>query len=112
VKRFLVLYRSSIPASEMMANATPEQARAGMEAWGRWMQEVGDAIVDPGAPLGGGQQVTGESASTSTSDVTGYSVVQADSAEQAAGLFRQHPHFMTPAETSIDVLEALPMPGS
>jgi hypothetical protein len=26
-------------------------------------------------------------------------------------LFREHPHFMTPAETSIEVLEVLPMPG-
>jgi hypothetical protein len=111
VKRFLVLYRSSTPAREMMANATPEQAKAGMDAWVGWMQQAGDAIVEPGAPVGGGTQLADGSASESTSDVTGYSIVQAESADDAAGLFREHPHFMTPAETSIEVLEVLPMPG-
>jgi hypothetical protein len=112
VKKFLVLYQSSVPAREMMANATPEQAKAGMDAWTEWMQRAGDAIVDIGAPLGGGSQVTEGSTSVSTSDVTGYSIVQADTADDAARLLQQHPHFMTPAETSIEVLEALPMPGT
>ena len=31
--RFMVLYLSSTSAREQMANATPEQAEAGMAAW-------------------------------------------------------------------------------
>jgi hypothetical protein len=48
VKRFLVLYKSSTPASEMMAASTPEQIQAGMEDWQRWSAKAGDAIVDLG----------------------------------------------------------------
>jgi hypothetical protein len=33
MKKFLVLYRAPISAREQMAKATPEQAKAGMDAW-------------------------------------------------------------------------------
>jgi hypothetical protein len=93
VKRFLVLYRSSTPAREMMANATPEQAKAGMDAWTGWMQQAGDAIVEPGAPVGGGTQLADGSASESESHVTGYSIVRAESADDAAGPLSRAPAF-------------------
>lgn len=111
MKRFLVLYRSSMSMSEMMGGTTPEQRQAGMEAWMAWMKEAGDALVDPGAPIGAGHQVNDGATSASKSDVTGYLIVQAESAENAAKLFERHPHFMTRAETSI-VHEAMPTPGS
>src|SRR5262249_29440154 len=109
--KFLVLYNSSVPAAEMMANVTPEQAQAGMETWTAWARKWGSAIADMGSPVGNGQRVTGESVSQGPSEVTGYSIVEADTAEAAAQMFVGHPHFLTPADTSIDVLEALPMPG-
>ncbi len=31
MKKFLVLYKSSVPAAEQMSKASPEQMRAGME---------------------------------------------------------------------------------
>jgi hypothetical protein len=52
VKKYLVLYKSSTPAAEMMASATPEQMQAGMEDWNRWTQKAGGAVVDLGSPLG------------------------------------------------------------
>jgi hypothetical protein len=36
MKKFLVLYRAPISAREQMAKATPEQAKAGMDAWMGW----------------------------------------------------------------------------
>jgi hypothetical protein len=50
VTKFLVLYRSPVPAREQMASATPEQAQAGMEAWQAWAQKAGSSIADLGAP--------------------------------------------------------------
>jgi hypothetical protein len=32
MNKYLVLYHSSVPAREQMAQATPEQAKAGMDA--------------------------------------------------------------------------------
>jgi hypothetical protein len=100
MKRFLVLYRSSVSAADQMAAATPEQAEAGMAAWMEWAERNRDAIVELGSPLGG------------DSDVSGYSIVQAESRDAAAALFEDHPHLRMPGGSSIELLEFLPLPGS
>jgi hypothetical protein len=99
MKKFLVLYRSSVSAADQMAAATPEQAEAGMNAWMDWSERNRDAIVELGSPLGG------------DSDVSGYSIVQAESKDAAAELLEDHPHLRMPGDSSIELLEFLPMPG-
>ena len=51
MKKFLVLYQSTVPTSEQMKNATPEQAKAGMDAWMSWAGRAGSGIVDMGSPV-------------------------------------------------------------
>jgi hypothetical protein len=51
MKKFLVLYKSSVPATQQMASATPEQMKAGMDLWKTWAQQANKAIVDLGRPL-------------------------------------------------------------
>jgi len=92
--KFMVLYRSSTSARDQMANATPEQMKAGMEAWMQWAGQAGDAVVDLGAPLA----------------PAGYSIMQADSAGALGGVLDGHPHLSMPGN-SIEVLEMLSMPG-
>jgi hypothetical protein len=111
LKRFVVLYNSSISAQEQMANSTPEQRQAGMEAWMAWAQKAGDAIVDLGAPLQAANRVSGNGVAQSDSQASGYSLLQGNSAEEIDGLLKEHPHLQMPG-ASIDVLEALPVPGS
>ena len=41
---FLVLYNSPVPAAEMMAQVTPQQAQAGMDAWNAWAEKNGERI--------------------------------------------------------------------
>ena len=112
MKKFLVLYRSSVSASDQMAAATPEQAEAGMAAWMAWAQQNKDAIIEPGSPLGRGAHVADGAVSKSDVDVSGYSIVQAESKDAAAELFRDHPHLGMPADSSIELLEFLPLPGA
>lgn len=109
--KYLVLYKTTVPPEEMMANSTPEQMEAGMQAWMEWAQRTGDALLDMGSPLGHGQRVTADGASDGGAHVGGFSVLQADSADDATALVKDHPHFMTPGEPSILVLEYLPVPG-
>jgi len=108
VKRFLVLYQSSVPAVEAM-KAPPEQMKAGFELWAKWMEKAKKAIVDGGAPLASPFPVKGGAAG-SAAKVTGYSVVQAASREEVERLFEGHPHFHAPG-AAIEVLEFIPMPG-
>jgi hypothetical protein len=97
--KFLVLYRSPLSARAQMANATPEQAEAGMQAWQVWAQQAGSAIVDLGAPLNG------------DGDVTGFSILQADSCPSLDEVLADHPHRHMPG-AEIDVLEFTAPPGS
>jgi hypothetical protein len=106
--KFMILYRSSTTAREQMANATPEQMKAGMDAWMAWAGKAGEAVVDLGAPLGSSGHV-GAGASAAA-DLSGYSVLQADSAQAVEAVLDGHPHLEMPG-SSIEVLEILSMPG-
>jgi hypothetical protein len=108
MKKFLVLYRSPVPARELMTSATPEQAKAGMDAWMGWAKQAGDGIVDLGAPLGEGKRVEG---AAGDGQITGFSILQADSEDAVSELLRDHPHLGTPGGASIEVHEFLALPG-
>jgi hypothetical protein len=108
--KFVVLYNSPVSAAEMMAQATPEQAQAGMDAWMAWAKKNGDSLIDLGQPLGSSKRVSPGSVSEGSTQASGYSIVQAESLEAAAKMLEDHPHLQTPGG-SIDVLECLSIPG-
>lgn len=58
---------------------TPEEQEAVMAAWMNWFGELGEAVVDGGAPFGASAAVGGEV----TAALTGYSIVTADSLDDA-----------------------------
>lgn len=99
MKKFLVLYRSTVGAREQMKNATPEQAKAGMDMWMQWAGKAGAAIVDLGSPVDGG-----------ATDIGGYSILQAESTTELDKVLDGHPHTMMPGN-SIETLEFLALPG-
>lgn len=108
MKKFVVLYLAPTSAEQQMSSATPEQAKAGMEAWMKWAASAKAAIVDMGAPLGKASSL-GEGAPEPRA-VAGYSLMQAESAEAVRALLAAHPHLLQPG-FSIEVHEALPLPG-
>jgi hypothetical protein len=101
---YLVLYRSQTTASEQMAQNTPEQAQAGMEAWMSWAQQAGDAVVDLGTPL----EVI-EAGGDSGDPIGGYSLLQAESPEALGKVLENHPHKAMGG--TIETLECLQVPG-
>jgi hypothetical protein len=105
--KFMVLYRSSASARDQMASATPEQMKAGMEAWMQWTGKAGEAVVDLGAPLAPAAHV---GPGSGAGEISGYSIMQADSAEALGGVLDGHPH-LSMTGNSIEVLEMLSMPG-
>jgi hypothetical protein len=110
LKRFLVLWNSSVPASEQMARATPEQVKAGMGACMAWVQSAGDAAVDLGAPMQAPAMISFNGAAGNDSQATGYSLLQGNSRDNIDALLADHPHLKMPG-SSTDVFEALPVPG-
>jgi hypothetical protein len=108
--RFVAIYRVPRSTLEQMAKATPEQMKSGMDAWMRWAKRNERAMLDLGSPLGKTKQITAQGIADTANDITGYSIVEADSLDAAAELFEGHPHLQLPG-ASVDVLECRPIPG-
>jgi hypothetical protein len=71
-KFVLVFKGGSIPQTE-------EEQKRVMDAWTAWFGGLGDSVVDMGNPFGASAAVNGGS----TSGLTGYSIVSADSLDDA-----------------------------
>ncbi len=110
MKKYLVLYKAPTSGFEQMKKSTPEQQKAGMDAWMAWGKKAAASIVDMGAPLGASLRVTKGGPSPSTNDLGGFSILQAESKEALAETLKGHPHFMMP-DGFIEVIEYMPMPG-
>ncbi len=107
MNKYLLLYRSTVSAQDQMANATPEQAQAGMDAWMVWGDKAGSAITDMGSPAQTVATIGGDPAASDF--VGGYSLMEAETTEALTALLDGHPHLMVPGN-AIEVCELLPMP--
>src|SRR5215471_10756882 len=85
---FLVTYHGG---SEMPPS--PEARDQMMAAFGAWVASMGDALIDPGSPLGPSKVVSPEG--TRDGDfggkIGGYSLIKAGDLEAAVGLVKAHP---------------------
>lgn len=118
-KKFLAIYIGSVSAneksklkSEMSEEGRQEIEKAGMDAWGKWVMKNQDSIVDYGTPLGKTKRVNSDGARDIENLDVAYIIVQAESLEDAAKLFVDHPHFTIFPGDSIEVMECLSMPGA
>jgi hypothetical protein len=112
MKKFLVLYKASTEAFQQMKATTPEQQKAGTEAWMTWSKKAASSIVDMGGPLGKSVRVAkGGTATPVVNDLGGYSIMQAESKEALAASMKEHPHFQMP-DGSIEIIELMPIPGA
>ncbi|NOR61164.1 MAG: hypothetical protein GQ535_01555 [Rhodobacteraceae bacterium] len=72
----------------------PDSKEAGEAArgrWMKWMQDLGDNIVNFGTPFKGGTIVSADG-STRDGGLSGYSVVKAENAEAALAIAKACPH--------------------
>ena len=109
-KFFLLYLAAPSTIDKMMADSTPEQRKAGMDAWMGWMKKHEKALVDMGAPLGKTKRVTAAGATSVRNEVTGYTIVEAESHDAAVAMLAGHPHLGMPG-AYIDVLSVTPIPG-
>lgn len=80
------------------------------EAWGKWFGELGDKLVDGGNPFAEGGQAVHQGGVMPIQDkpVTGYSIINADSMEEATELAKSCP-LVSQKDAAVCVYEALPM---
>jgi hypothetical protein len=110
MKKYLALYMASGADFErMMREATPERQKQGMEEWHRWATRHQSEIVELGAPLGKTKKVTRGGVENLRNEIGGYSIVQANSHDEAAKIFSDSAHFMMPGSW-IEVMEIKEIP--
>ncbi len=105
-----MIYHSARSATEQARRVSPEGMKRIMDSWTAWAERCGSALVDPGAPLMGGQKLTKSGSSASDKNVIGYSILQAEDMEGAKALLEGHPYFEDPADDEIEVHESMPLP--
>jgi hypothetical protein len=73
--------------------ASPEEGRKGMEKWKAWLTNLGDAVVNPGTPLGKSKMVTeaGVTDYSGPDSLTGFSIVKADNLDAALEIAKACP---------------------
>ena len=116
MKKFVALYQMPASAIDAWRTTTSDddkkKAQAEMmHAWMKWMQDNQASIIEPGGPLGKTKRITGTGPSDVRNDLTGYTIVQAETHEAAAKIFNGHPHFRMPQAT-VELMELLPIPGA
>ncbi|HZO95849.1 MAG TPA: hypothetical protein VFB42_00605 [Gaiellaceae bacterium] len=86
---------------------TPESEEEGkrlMAAWQGWLAGLGDAAVDRGNPFGASASASGGA----TSGISGYTIVEAGSLDEAVGKTRGCP-LLEGGRGNVEVYEAIPM---
>ncbi|MEW2430719.1 hypothetical protein AB0877_22145 [Micromonospora sp. NPDC047644] len=107
--RFLALFHGAADEAGK-ADLTEQQQTDFINAWASWAQANEKAIVDPGAPLNAKKLVTAQGVEDVTDSLTGYTIVEAGSHDEAVQIFAGHPHLGLFAGNSIAVLECPPPP--
>lgn len=118
MKKFMAVYIGTADGFERSGwNALDPEARKarqklGMDAWMNWGKSHAGAIVEMGTPLGKTKRVAANGITDYKNNLTGYTIVEAETHEAAAKIFENHPHFTIFPGDSVEVVECLPMPGS
>ena len=72
---------------------SPEEGAKLMEKWQNWMGDLGDSLVNGGAPVGQSRTLSSDGITENggANPLSGYTIIQADSADQAAELAKGCP---------------------
>lgn len=87
----------------------PAVREQSMAAWNAWFSEIGSSLVDRGAPTGAAKTVapSGSVSDGGSRAITGYSVITADSIDNAIAAAKMCPWLENGG--SVDVYEAIEM---
>jgi hypothetical protein len=106
--RFLAVYTMkpedvasfrSLPKAEQDAIDT-----IGVAAWEAWQERNAASILDAGGMVGKTTRITRDGVANAVNTICGYLVVEAQSADDAARLFEDHPHIGIFPGDGVDIM--------
>jgi hypothetical protein len=111
MKKFVAIYMAPIAEMDKLrANSTPERMKEVDDSWMKFAKSHEKSLVDRGSPTGKNKRVTKDKVQDVKNEVLGYSVVQAETHEDAAKIFKDAPNLQIPG-AYVEVLEFFQMPG-
>ena len=114
---FLAIFLGSKNNPKMKAwDAMPEQEQKtkmqeGIAAWHAWVEKNKASIVEMGGPLGKTKRIAPSGIEDIGNEMSGFTVVRADSHEAAAKMFEKHPHFTIFPGEAVEIMPVMPIPG-
>jgi hypothetical protein len=114
--KFMALYVGSPEAfarsgwNDLDEKTRKEREIQGMTAWGEWQEKNKGKAADEGSPLGKTKRVDAKGVSDISNKVAGYIIVEAESHDEAAKLFLNHPHFTIFPGDAVEIMPCNPMP--
>jgi hypothetical protein len=110
MKKFVALYTAPVAAmDEIRRTRSPERMKEFNDSWMKWVKSHEKSFVDVGSPTGKNKRVSKDAIQDVKNEVLGYSVVQAETHEEAAKIFQDSPNLQIPG-AYIEVLEYVEMP--
>jgi NAD(P)-dependent dehydrogenase (short-subunit alcohol dehydrogenase family) len=114
MKNYLAVFLGSQAAMAQHMAQDPavlkETDKKGFDAWMKWAQDHQADIVNMGSPLGRTKVVNKAGITDTRNEMGAWCVVQANSHEEAAKMFENHPHFMIFPGDRVEVMEMMPIP--
>lgn len=91
--------------------ATPEEGQAHMEKWKAWLAGLGEAVINPGSPLGASKLVTSDGTKDDDGSfaMMGFSVVSADSLDAAVAMAEACPYVEIGGTLKVAELKSMKM---
>ena len=106
--RFLAVYtmqQDAVTSFRRLPKAEQDAIdAAGLKRWTEWQSANAAAIVDQGGMVGKTTRVTKDGIAPATNQFCGYLIVEAETAEAAASLFENHPHFSVFPGDGVDIM--------
>jgi len=108
MSKFMLIYKGE---ATDLADMSPDDAAAVLSKWRSWMDKVGPALSDVGAPFGAGKSVVDDGSTGAAISLTGFSIIEAASLADAQDLADGHPYLSEgKGNYSIEIYEMLPAP--
>ena len=107
---FIVLYFASKSAQDKCKDMSPDEMSKMMEAWMKWVKNCGEHLVDMGSMLSNCKHLDTTGSTSSSSEVCGYSIMQADNIAKIEELLKENPHLGMGDGVHVEIHEKMPLP--
>lgn len=108
MKKFVLHYHG--PSDPTIHLGSADQKADIMKQWMIWKDDMGDNLIDFGAPLIGSIIIQKKDSETCRgTKISGYSIIQAIDIIDVKRLLENHPHLQLDADVSIEVFECSSM---